>query len=145
MADQVVRFRWLSAGNTQARREADNTGAGFERLGKSLNVLPALLTGLAIGLPSRALVKFAAEGLESVDALAKLSRGLGVATEELAAFDRAAQLSGTSQEAIVKAMERAAKSLGDAQVGLSTAKIGFEALDSFGLTITSPPYANRYD
>lgn len=67
-------------------------------------------------------------GLAAADATAKLARRLNVAAAEMAAWRRAAELAGTTQEAVTTAVERGARTMLDASNGLSTARLAIEQL-----------------
>jgi hypothetical protein len=66
--------------------------------------------------------------LASIDSLAKVSDKLGISTEALAGFRHAAELSGTSQEAADKALQKMVRSIGEAQNGVGMARVEFEKM-----------------
>jgi hypothetical protein len=66
---------------------------------------------------------------ESIDALAKKSDQLGIATEKLAAFQHLGELTGVSTESMNSSLERMSKRLGEAAQGMGAAKPQLEALN----------------
>ena len=67
--------------------------------------------------------------LEVIDATAKLSERIGIATEDLLKLRFAAKITGSSSEALDKSLEQLTKRLGEASQGLGTGKDGLKALD----------------
>lgn len=84
----------------------------------------AALTGVAVG----ALVLFTRQSFKSLDALAKMGSRLGIASDELRALGRAAELSGSSLETIDKSIGLMAKNVGDAADGLGEARLAIAEL-----------------
>jgi hypothetical protein len=84
----------------------------------------AALAGVAVG----ALVLFTRQSFKSLDALAKMSSRLGIASDELRALGRAAELSGAGLEDIDKAIGLMAKNVGDAADGLGEARLAIAEL-----------------
>lgn len=68
---------------------------------------------------------------KAIDELAKTSKAIGIATEDLQAFRLAGQLAGLSNDQFEKALKRMIKTVSDASHGLSTAE---RALEVLGLT-----------
>jgi len=75
----------------------------------------AAVTGIAAAATS-ALVK---QQLEAVDATSKLSRTLGISTENLVGYQRAAELAGVDSDALAKAVFKLNKSTEAAFTGMS--------------------------
>jgi len=67
--------------------------------------------------------------LDSVDALSKASRRIGITTAELAGLAHAANLSGLSQETLSKGLEGLAKRVSEASTGIGTGKRALEELN----------------
>lgn len=72
-----------------------------------------------------------ADSLEEIDQIGKLSDRLGIATEELIAFQHAAELSGPGAEGFNKAIEQMSKRLGEIRLG--SGKEAARALQSLKL------------
>ena len=120
MAEHTLTFRYRASGEAELRRAQQGAAAGFERVQRSAGAahgslrslsaqitgFPGVLSALAVALPIRGVARFAAEGLAAADALAKLSRRLSVSTEEMAAYRRAAELSGWSGAASARTRAR---------------------------------------
>jgi len=66
--------------------------------------------------------------LETVDANKKLADRMGLSTKQLGGYELAATLAGESITTVQKALEKMEKNLGETQMGLSTAKLGVDAL-----------------
>ena len=154
MADSVIRFlfRGDPKGAVQAFKQVDLAAGSLDGKFRAatmatvgLNVGLREVSSVALGaVASMAALKFArfvAEGLEAADAMAKLSRRLGVATEDIAAYRPAAELSGTTQEAVTTAMERMNRTLSDAGRGSAEAAASLErlGLDVQKMLALSPP------
>ena len=99
------------------------------RLGSlALALAKVSLAGAALGAPTIKIARFVGEGLAAADSMAKLSRRLGVSAKDIAAFGRAAELSGTTQQAVTTAIERMSVTLGDAARGSKSAGDALRAL-----------------
>ena len=126
MADSVIRFLFKgdAKGALDAFKQMDASAASMDQ---RMRAFTRATVGLNVGLGQVAfaagaaavakVARFAAGGLEAADAMAKLSRRLGVTVEDLAAYRRAAELSGTTQEAVAAAFERMNRTFGDAARG----------------------------
>ncbi|MGJ8680518.1 hypothetical protein [Paraglaciecola sp.] len=66
--------------------------------------------------------------LSSADSLAKMSDRLGIATEDLAAFQHLTQLNGETSESFDKSMTKMVRTVGEFHRGLGTGKKAFEDL-----------------
>lgn len=82
----------------------------------------ASLAAVAIG------VRFVSAGLKSVDVLGKQASALGISTEALAGYNRAAVVVGVEQGKVQKSIQKLARSLLDAEAGLTTYTRAFDAL-----------------
>lgn len=106
-------------------------GESLDRLAKGAKRAAAASSALAAagGAAAAVLVtRLVRGGLESGDALAKQSAELGIATERLAAYQRAAEITGVAQDSVAKAMQRLSRTLLDAQQGSKTAESALSAL-----------------
>ena len=68
--------------------------------------------------------------MQAIDATGKLARRLAITTEELIKLRYAAEITGAGTEALDKALQKMAKSIGDVELGSLDAKY---ALDALGL------------
>ena len=115
----------------------DKTKAAFSRISKQLGSLKnaakagaTALLGIAVaaGAAVIALAALVKKTFAFVDAIGKTSTRTGIATDAIQAFALAALESGTSVEGGNKALEKFARSVGDAQRGLKTTKDIFKSL-----------------
>ncbi len=115
----------------------DKTKAAFGRISKQLGSLKnaakagaTALLGIAVaaGAVVIALAAVVKKTFAFVDAIGKTSTRTGIATDAIQAFALAALESGTSVEGGNKALEKFARSVGDAQRGLKTTKDIFKSL-----------------
>jgi hypothetical protein len=128
MASKKIQFKLTAV---------DRTKAAFDKVSKSLKTVgggamkAAKLIG-GIGLAAVGAV--AALGLlvkttfSFIDAIGKTATRTGITTSAIQAFHLAARESGTNVEGANKALEKFARSVGDAQRGLKTTKDIFQSL-----------------
>lgn len=83
-------------------------------------------------------------GLKLVDSLAKTADQLSITTEELAGFRLAAQIGGASTEVLDKSLAKMLKTIGDAEVGLSTATQAFSDLGLSSENLAKLPTADAF-
>lgn len=102
----------------------------FAARASSLGTTALIGLGTAAAGAAAGITALARPQFEAIDNAAKLSDSLGISTEALVGFQHAADLSGVSQEALAKGLQRFEKTIADAGAGLSTAK---RALDNLGL------------
>lgn len=112
--------------------------AGMKRAIKPLRAMREAVTKTTkrVGLMGAAMTAAAAAGLvlitkrslENIDALAKLSDRIGIATEDLQTLRHAAGLTGSSAAAMDKSLETLTRRLGEAAVGSGEATRGLEML-----------------
>ncbi len=112
----------------RTKRAFSSVKGGLSSVGKAVFSVKGAIAGLAGAAGFGALVK---SSLASVDALAKMSDRLGIATQDLAALHFAAEQMGTSSQTVDKALEGLNRRLGEASAGFGTAK---RALDQLGLS-----------
>lgn len=110
----------------------DNTRKAFSTLGRSLGVarravfsFKSALGGI-VGIAGLGLL--VKRTLETVDANKKLADRMGLSTKQLGGYELAATLAGESITTVQKALEKMEKNLGETEMGLSTAKLGVDAL-----------------
>lgn len=87
---------------------------------------------VAAGAAAAGIVALTKKGLESVDALAKMSRAVGLLPQQLRALQYASTLSGGSIESMNRLLTTMNKNIGDAANGTGEAKAVFER---FGISI----------
>lgn len=107
---------------------ANNRVTGLKSKIAGLSSVLSPLKGLFIATFSVAAVKAIAE---SIDKIGKLHQALGLSTQFLSEMNQVANLSGASLETLAKGSVKLAKSIGDANDGLSTQ---VRALDKLGLS-----------
>lgn len=129
MANKKIKFELTAVNKTKAKFDKvtrqlntlKNAGAGVAKAMIGVTVAIAA-TAVAFG----AVVK---KSFEFIDAIGKTATRTGLATSTIQAFSLAALESGTSIEGGNKALEKFARSVGDAQRGLKTTKDIFKALN----------------
>jgi hypothetical protein len=90
--------------------------------------------GIGFGLVAAgALVSYAKAAFKAVDATAKLARELEISTSTLMGYQLAAGLSGVETATLNKSIEKMAKIVGEARLGVST---GTLAMRDFGMEIS---------
>lgn len=115
----------------------DKTKAVFNKITGGLKKMLGSVFSLKVGLVALAgiagLGYFIKQSLESTDKLGKLSKTLGIATEDLATFELMAELGGSSLDTFAKASKQVSKNVFDFVV-----KSTGEAVDTFralGITV----------
>jgi ribosomal protein L12E/L44/L45/RPP1/RPP2 len=137
MADTQNRVRVVIDGQNNlgpATRSAQQDLSGFE---KAVGRIGDALKGLAIADVVRRLIDFGARTLENADNLAKMAERTGVSTEELSAWQHAANLAGISGDDLEIGLKKLAKTIGAAAAGGQEARdalaaVGLSARDSQG-------------
>lgn len=81
--------------------------------------------GVAAGIALGYMVK---RTMASIDAVAKLSDRIGMATEDIVAFQHAAQITGMDVEGMNKSLEMFVRRMGEVRLGTGEAKRAFEEL-----------------
>jgi hypothetical protein len=92
---------------------------------KSMGGMQARVAGLVGVAGLGMLIK---SSLDSADSIAKMSDRLGIATEDLAAFQHLTQLNGESTESFDKSITKMVRTVGEFHRGLGTGKKAFEDL-----------------
>ena len=111
----------------------DKTRAAFSKVTKSLGVLKKAVFNLKTGIGALVgvggFVAMARAGLKSIDNIGKLSRTLGMTTEQLGTLQHMANLGGTSLDTFARATRNLNKGALDfVTKGTGEAKDAFEAL-----------------
>ncbi len=128
MANKKIKFELTAVNKTKAK---------FDKVTRQLNTLKNAGAGvakamigvtLAIGATAVAFGAVVKKSFEFIDAIGKTATRTGLATSTIQAFSLAALESGTSIEGGNKALEKFARSVGDAQRGLKTTKDIFKSL-----------------
>ncbi len=112
----------------KAGKAGSKFGGNMKRLAKGTTVALAAI-GVAAAAVGAALVKLTKDSLQAADRFAKLSAKTGETVEFLSAFAHAAELSGSSTEELGTGLGRLARTMSDAQAGLSTATRSFDQLE----------------
>jgi hypothetical protein len=112
--------RSLKGAKTTLGRFAQSVG----RMSASIAKIGLVASGAAVA----GLSVLVSKSLSSIDATAKLSRSIGLTTEQLVGYQHAAALGGASSEDVGKAFKRMSKNITDAGDGLTTAKRAFAKL-----------------
>ncbi|GAB2507098.1 hypothetical protein [Microbulbifer agarilyticus] len=139
MADN---YKFVITGTDKTRAMFKSLKANMGNLRGALNSTQVKVAGLAGVAGLGALVK---SSLNTQDALAKTADRLGLTTRELAAYQHQANLTGSSNEGMNKALELMNRNLGDAERGTGEAK---DALAELGLTaaqLNQMPTAARFE
>ena len=129
MANKKIKFELTAVNKTKAQFDKvtkqlgtlKNAGAG---VAKAMVGITVAVTATALAFA--ALVK---KSFEFIDAIGKTANRTGLATSTIQAFSLAALESGTTIEGGNKALEKFARSVGDAQRGLKTTRDIFKALN----------------
>lgn len=111
----------MRASRDPVRQLAEEVEATRTRLLRFGSALLAVAGGAGIFAMTRSV-------LNGVDAVAKLSDRLGVATEDIGRFQHAAQISGASVEDANNGLERLARMIGEATQGIGSGASAFEQL-----------------
>lgn len=109
----------------KAQRQVDTFAGGVKNAAATMK---SALGALGVGLGIHQVTSFFKQTLDSADAMAKLSRSVGVTVEELTAYKHAADLSGVSIEVVGKAMSDLSRRMLDMSLGTGEGRVAFEAL-----------------
>jgi len=125
----------VKANTAPFRKDMKKAGKRTKKLRKQLKGLAlggakfgAVLGGVAVA----ALVAYTVKAFKAIDATKKLADELEIATADLIGYQLAAGLSGTNTETLNKALQRMARTVGEARAGITT---GTKALEDFGIKI----------
>ena len=118
------RLRILIGARDRASRVLRAIGRSASALGRRFALVGTAAASLAVvglGLLIRSQLK-------TIDSTAKLADILGLTSEQLVGYQRAAELTGVDTNALGKAFARMQKNIGDAVDGLTTAQRAFDKL-----------------
>ena len=128
MANKKINFILQAVNKT--KKQFDNVTKGLNVIGgaaaKTTKGIAGL--GLAVGAVATAFGLLVKNSFDFIDAIGKTATRTGIATSTIQAFQLAARESGTNIDGANKALEKFARSVGDAQRGLKTMKDIFKAL-----------------
>ena len=111
---------------------AESNTKKFEKVLKN-SAMAAGAFAAAIGAAAvTALVAYTAKAFKAIDSTAKLASELEIGTAALMGYQLAAGLSGVETETLNKSMEKMAKIVGEARLGVTT---GTKALEDFGISL----------
>jgi len=99
----------FEAGTNRARRSMNTMSRDIQASAARMKSLATAAAGIFVGVRMLGYVK---SQMQAIDTTAKLSNSLGVATEQLMGFQRAAEIGGASTEMMNKSLEYLAKNLG---------------------------------
>jgi len=114
-------------GMKQAQSRLQKFAAGVKGMASRMAKFGAVLGGVA----AAGLLVWIKRTASAIDATAKLSDRIGIATEDLQGLRHAAQLTGSDSGTLDKSLQFLAKALGEAQTGIGEAK---QALESMGFS-----------
>ena len=113
-------------------RAKDNVSTVLSRVKNSfksaISKVGGLLGSFGAALSVAALVGFTKKTIDTADAIAKMSRNLGLSSEEFQKLSFAAKRGGADQDAMVNSMRKMVSMIEDAKDGLSTSVIAFDKL-----------------
>jgi len=120
----TARTQKFNKGMNRAKKKLRTFGSSVAAMSKKLAKFGTVAAGVAAG----ALSLLVRNSFKAIDSTTKLGSELGIATEELTAFQHGAQLTGGSAEGLNKGLRRFVRSLGDVKLGLSEPIRAFELL-----------------
>jgi len=116
-------------GMRRGRKVLRGFGRAASRISRRVLTLGGALSGAAV---VGGLTIFTKRSFEGIDATAKLSDRIGIATDKLAGLQHAAEITGAGTQILNKGLQYMEKGLGEAALGIGEAKY---ALDSLGLSV----------
>lgn len=129
MANKKIKFELTAVNKTKAAFDKVRGGlSGISNASKTA-VKGIAGLGLAIGGLATAFGLVVKNSFDFIDAIGKTATRTGIATSTIQAFHLAARESGTNIEGANKALEKFARSVGDAQRGLKTQQDIFRAIN----------------
>jgi hypothetical protein len=115
-------------GMTRAQRETEKLKGQIKGLASGALKLGGVLAALTTG----ALIAYTVQAFKAIDATAKLASEMEISTAKLTAYQLAAGLAGTDTATLNKALQRMARTVGEARSGITT---GTKALEDFGIKV----------
>tara|TARA_R100001440_G_scaffold53985_1_gene73819 strand:+ start:123 stop:1862 length:1740 start_codon:yes stop_codon:yes gene_type:complete len=129
MANKKIKFELTAVNKTKAAFDKVKGGlVGISNASKTA-VKGIAGLGLAVGAAAGAMSLLVKNSFDFIDAIGKTATRTGIATDTIQAFHLAARESGTNIEGANKALEKFARSVGDAQRGLKTQQDIFKAIN----------------
>jgi hypothetical protein len=128
MAKRQVKFELSAVDRTKAAFNSVTKGLKGVGSASASAAKGVVGVGLAATATAGALALVVNKSFEFIDAIGKTATRTGITTSAIQAFHLAARESGTNIEGANKALEKFARSVGDAQRGLKTMKDIFKAL-----------------
>jgi phage-related minor tail protein len=128
MANKKIKFELTAVNKTKAAFDKVKGGLNSISSASGTAIKGIAGLGLAIGGLATAFGLVVKNSFDFIDAIGKTATRTGIATDTIQAFQLAARESGTNIEGANKALEKFARSVGDAQRGLKTMKDIFKAL-----------------
>ena len=120
MANKKIKFELTAVNKTKAAFDKVKGGLGGISNASKTAVKGIAGLGLAVGAAAGAMSLLVKNSFDFIDAIGKTATRTGIATDTIQAFHLAARESGTNIEGANKALEKFARSVGDAQRGLKT-------------------------
>jgi len=118
VAELVVNLTAKSAAfNSELKRAKGKTRDWAKETREHVNTAGKTFAALG-GAAAASLTVIYKQASANIDALAKQSDRLGIATEDLAGLRHAAELTGVSQQKLDSSIERMVKRMGEAEMGL---------------------------
>lgn len=117
----------LGMDSASLERGLKNSRKGLKQFGESAKKI-GIAIGVALAGAAAALAVGVKKTITEMDKLAKLSKSLSVPVEELSKLRHAAELSGTSFDAVSKGIARLSRNMVEAEQGLQTPIRAFKAL-----------------
>lgn len=129
------------SGLRSLKREIFSVGSAAGSIVGKIGAVSGALSGIAGAAGLTALVK---NSFESIDATGKLAAKLGIATENLVAFQHQADLAGVASGTFEKALQAMVKGVDDASRGTGEAKDAFAALNLDPSALAKGSVENTY-
>ncbi len=126
----------LKANTATFDKKMNKSATGMQKLGgvaKGLAKSVAAIGAAFVAAGAAIAIAWTKQAMDSIDALAKTAARLQTTTEFLGKMDHAARLTGTSLDTVSSALEKMNKNLGDALMGIGTAR---DTIIELGLSAT---------
>ena len=129
MANKKIKFELTAVNKTKAAFDKVKSGLSGISNASMTAVKGIAGLGIAIGGLATAFGLVVKNSFDFIDAIGKTATRTGITTSTIQAFHLAARESGTNIEGANKALEKFARSVGDAQRGLKTQQDIFRAIN----------------
>jgi hypothetical protein len=120
----TAQTRPFVAGLQRAQARTARFAAAVNKVAARITAMGAAAGAIAAG----GMLLLVRRQMQVIDTTAKMSRALGIATEDLIGLQLAAKITGASTKELETALRRFEKNISDAVLGLTTAQRAFEAL-----------------